>query len=241
MTKIYEFSNHLLIYTGYADPHKHRHAAAHVLISADGDMEVTANGEKLICSGVMIPSGVSHTVNTGGSNALVFLYDSTSNEAKNISKVKEIPKDICDTVVGSYFAFDSDKDREEFEKALSKALLINNFVSHSMDERILSAIEYIRSHLSEQITCREVADAVFLSQGRFSHLFRKCVGMTFASFLVYQRLMFSYAEIIKGASITDAAIRAGFSSSAHFADVNRRVFGLSASSITSDLQYIKLH
>ena len=39
---------------------------------------------------------------------------------------------------------------------------------------------------------------------------------------------------------TEAALEAGFSSSAHFADINRRVFGISASTITQDLEFIKV-
>ena len=49
-----------------------------------------------------------------------------------------------------------------------------------------------------------------------------------------------YYEIFHGKSITEAAVEAGFSSSAHFADVNRRVFGIAASHIMHHTVLIKV-
>ena len=104
----------------------------------------------------------------------------------------------------------------------------------------ISAMKYIRDRGDLKITCKEAADAVFLSEGRFSHLFREQAGMTFAAYLIYQRILSVYADVIHGKNVTEAAIEAGFSSSAHFADANRRVFGISASSIAHNLIFIKV-
>ena len=66
------------------------------------------------------------------------------------------------------------------------------------------------------------------------------MGMTFSAYLIYQRIMKVYAEVIHGKSVTEAALDAGFSSSAHFADVNRRVFGISVRNLSQDLTYTKI-
>ena len=50
----------------------------------------------------------------------------------------------------------------------------------------------------------------------------------------------AFTQIYQGVSITEAALLAGFASSGHFADVNRRVFGLSASDIIKELEFIKV-
>ena len=63
--------------------------------------------------------------------------------------------------------------------------------------------------------------------------------MTFAAYLIYQRIMKTYAEIINGKSITKASIEAGFSSSAHFAETNKKIFGLAASMIKKNLVLLK--
>ena len=133
--------------------------------------------------------------------------------------------------------------RDHYKRFETKVLTLFG-IADSMpqinDERVISAMNYIRKESSEKISCREVAEVVHLSPGRFSHLFKNRVGMTFAAYVIYQRIMRAYALMLQGKSITEAALMTGFSSSAHFADVNRRVFGISAGVITRDLMFIKV-
>ena len=243
MTKIYELQNHILIHTGYRDPGVHRHMAAHVIVSTHGKICVSADGEEHSCSGVMIPSGVSHSVDTYGSPALVFLFDSTTNAAKQIQKVQTICEEYATEIVCVFAEFEKNNSRQTYDKIESHVLRllgIHNTASCVADERIVSAMKYIREKGREKITCRETAEAVFLSESRFSHLFRKEVGMTFTAYLIYQRLINVYAGIFQGKNVTEAAIDAGFASSSHFADVNRRVFGISVSDIARDFEYQKI-
>ncbi len=243
MTKMYEAKNHLLIHTGYVNPAEHRHMAAYIIISMEGKMIVSSVGKEYLSRGVMIPTGALHQIDTKGKPALVFLYDSTTNVAMQIKDVQDLPETDCDKIVDLYFQFQKNETVDaynKFEQCCLEQIGITETKCCITDERIISAINYISSNVSEKITCRAVADSVFLSQGRFSHLFKNHVGMTFAAYLIYQRIMYVYTKILLGRSVTEAALEAGFSSSTHFADVNRRVFGLSASNITHDLIFRKV-
>ena len=199
MFSIYEAGNHLLICADYIEPVLHSHSAAHIMFSLENEIEVILEKEKIYCRGILIPSGMMHTANTGENRVLIFLFDSTTNIAKQMNKI----------------------------------LVLD-------DERVESALKYVQSNLQEPLTCSDVAKHVFLSEGRFSHLFKEQVGMTFAAYLIYQRVMKTYVEIIDGKSITEAAIEAGFSSSTHFAETSKRLFGLSASTIRKDLVLYKI-
>ena len=64
--------------------------------------------------------------------------------------------------------------------------------------------------------------------------------MTFSAYLIYQRIIKTYTEIMKGKSITEASIEAGFSSSSHFAETNKKLFGLPARTIKKDLDFYKI-
>ncbi len=243
MTKIYELQNCILIYTGYEDPAAHRHMAAHIIISTKGKMKVVSEGKECLCRGVVIPSGVTHRIDTYGNPALVFLYDSTTNVAKQIQKVQIIEEVSCDNTVVLFAEFEKSNTNfnyNKMEEYVLGRLNVEKTVCSVSDERIASAMQYIRARGTEKITCKEVADTVFLSEGRFSHLFKEQVGMTFAAYLIYQRIMNVYAGVLQGKTVTEAAVEAGFASSSHFADVNRRVFGISASNISQDLNYIKV-
>lgn len=243
MTKIFEAKNHILIHASYADPKEHRHMAAHIIISVGGSMRVAADGNEYLCRGVMIPSGVPHAVDTGDQPALVFLYDCTTNVAREMKTVQCIPEAGCDEIIAAYSVFEQNITSDHYirlEKCLLKQLGQTESIRCVNDDRIRSAMRYIRSAGWEEISIKDVADAVSLSAGRFSHLFREQVGMTFAAYVIYQRIMRVYAGVFRGVSITDAALDAGFASSAHFADVNRRVFGISASRIRREISFIKV-
>lgn len=197
MTKIYELQNHILIYTGYADPGMHRHMAAHIVISTEGEMMVTSDGKEYLCKGILIPSGVMHKIDTYGRPVLVFLYDNTTNIAKQIQEVKIIHEIKCEEIVVLFSEFEKNctkSDYDKLEEYVLNQLHIEKIICNIEDVRILAAMKYIQDRGTEKITCKEVAETVFLSEGRFSH----------------------------------------------FADVNRRVFGISVSSISQDLQYKKV-
>ena len=240
---MYEAKNHLLIYAEYATPLEHSHMAAHMIISQTEKMNSSINGKTYVSKGILIPSDTPHRIDTIGMPVLVLLYDSTTNVAAHIREVKEISDASCDKIMDAYFRFQRKENRDsynEFEQCCLNEVGIMESKCMVEEERIASAISYITNHLSEKITCKQAADAVFLSQGRFSHLFKKQVGMTFASYLIYQRIIYAYTELLKGKTITEASLNAGFSSSVHFADVNRRIFGLTASDIVRNLMFLKI-
>lgn len=243
MTKIFELQNHILIYTGYMDPAEHRHMAAHIIISTGDYMKATVDNKEYLCKGICIPSGVSHNIDTCGNPALVFLYDSTTNAAKQIQKVLNIDAETCVNIISLYKKFEisgSGADYFPIEKCILKKIGLSALNGSVTDDRMIDAMKYIRENGNLKMTCKAAADAVFLSESRFSHLFREQVGMTFAAYLIYQRILSVYTDVIRGKTVTEAAMEAGFSSSAHFADVNRRVFGISIRNISKDLNYIKV-
>jgi len=163
--------------------------------------------------------------------------------AKQIREVSCLSEEVCDRIKELYLEFEKKNTPREytlFEESSLKQLGLAKGASCVTDERIFTAIRRIRTMPSEKISCREMAGTVFLSQSRFAHLFREQTGMTFAAYLIYQRLICAYTAVLRGKTITDAALEAGFSGSAHFADINRRVFGLSARNITKDLIFAKV-
>ena len=243
MTKLYEAKDHILLQGAYGNPAEHRHMAVHMIVSLHGMMKVVSNGTEYLCRGVMIPAGTSHVVDTYGEAVLVFLYDCTTDVARQIRCVQTICEESCEKIAQLYASFERAETTDgyrAFEQGVLDQLGLKRAACCVTDERIRSAIACIRSGLAEELSCQSVANAVHLSQSRFSHLFRQQVGMTFASYLIYQRIMSVYAGILRGDSITESALAAGFSSSSHFADVNRRVFGISASKITRDMTFVKV-
>jgi AraC-like DNA-binding protein len=103
----------------------------------------------------------------------------------------------------------------------------------SHDPRIAAA----RSLVTHQFLVEEsqpimfLAKCVHLSPSRFRHLFRTEMGMSVQSYLRWRRLMAALCTTAQGASLTEAAHRAGFADSAHLTRVFRGAFGTAPSTI----------
>ncbi len=102
------------------------------------------------------------------------------------------------------------------------------------DDRILRATEYIRAHLGGSIALDDVAAHVFLSPGRFRHLFVAQTGMGLRPYVLWRRFILAWDLLTQGESISTAAHRAGFADSAHFTRTSRQMFGFPPSLLQVD-------
>jgi AraC-like DNA-binding protein len=85
-----------------------------------------------------------------------------------------------------------------------------------IDDRIQRTINWIQQNLSKPISARKLAQSVYLSEGRFLHLFKEQLGLPLRQYILYQRIMTAIMEYLRGKNLTEAAYLAGFSDSAHF-------------------------
>lgn len=70
-----------------------------------------------------------------------------------------------------------------------------------------------------------------LSASRFRHVFRTQLGLPFRRYRLWRRMLLVARHVHGGASLTQAALEVGFSSSAHFSEAFRQMFGMSASAL----------
>ena len=155
MTKLYEANNHILIRAGYDNPVLHRHMAAHIIISIGGEMCITSGDAEYLCHGVVIPSGIPHKVNTYGNAALVFLYDCTTDIAKQIQSIRRISEECCQKIVASYADIELECTSDNYYRFVEVVLLqlgLAGTTSRVKDERIISAMKHIRTMSSERIS-----------------------------------------------------------------------------------------
>ena len=114
------------------------------------------------------------------------MFDNTTNVINQIRTVMILSDEAVDEIVKAYYWFEnSDKlnfNYKEFIKCVYKYTGIKVTKNIIMDRRIKDALTYIQLKLDEPITCKDVANYIFLSEGRFSHLFSQQVGMTFSSY-----------------------------------------------------------
>lgn len=78
---------------------------------------------------------------------------------------------------------------------------------------------------------RPAAELAGLSESRFRHVFRETVGASFRRYRLWKRMAVVGRALQARASLTTAALEAGFSSSAHLSAAFRTMFGIAPSDL----------
>lgn len=99
---------------------------------------------------------------------------------------------------------------------------------HTGDRQILTAARYMSAHFREPVSAEMIADAAGFSANYFSRKFREATGMRVHEYLVLLRLKSAALELLSTQdSITEIALRNGFSDSNYFKDAFKKMYGVS--------------
>ena len=107
------------------------------------------------------------------------------------------------------------------------------YLRHSqLLQRFLPVTEYIALHYAEPISTETLASLIYVSNDRFNHLFKECMGISLRKYINDIRLHSAYRWLKKGqCSPTEAAFQAGFTDYNHFGRLFRQTFGCTPSQI----------
>lgn len=94
------------------------------------------------------------------------------------------------------------------------------------DDRIARVVRAIEAHPEAFARLRDAAALAQLSPSRFRARFAREVGLPFRRYRLWRRMAVVMHTIAGGGNLTDAALAAGFASSAHLSSAFRQVFGL---------------
>ncbi|MBF7685657.1 helix-turn-helix transcriptional regulator [Acinetobacter sp. B10A] len=95
-------------------------------------------------------------------------------------------------------------------------------------------IEWIDHHLASPLTLHDLSAVIGLSEYHFAHLFTRSFGVPPHQYVIQQRLKKVHMDLLTWhASITDIALKYGFSSSSHLSYQFKKHFGYTPSSLRS--------
>ncbi len=98
---------------------------------------------------------------------------------------------------------------------------------HTDNRQMLEAASYIARHYMNPVTTGDVAAAVGFSPNYLSRRFRQATGIGLHEYLVFVRLHHAAQELLSTRdSITDIALRCGFSDSNYFKDSFKKKYGV---------------
>lgn len=225
----------------------HCHDRAEFVYVASGRLSVTLDDIGFIASAgsaVLIPPGTMHQVQSLCATAMMTVYIALPSAMPQLS--------TCRVIVVS------DLLRELMAAALRIPAAYEN---HSRDERIMDLMREEVAWLAVQSPmpglktpmpqeprlaqlCRQLmaesesaipidfaASRVGMGRRTFTRRFRSETGMSFSEWLLRVRLNAAVGKLMAGASITEAAFDAGYSSPSAFAKLFKRSFGMSPSQL----------
>lgn len=93
--------------------------------------------------------------------------------------------------------------------------------------KLKQAVEYIQSHLGEDLSLSDIANELGMSQYYFCHLFKRSTGISPHQFLIRQRVE-QAKHLLKQPvqTVTTVALECGFANQSHFARCFRQYTGM---------------
>lgn len=105
---------------------------------------------------------------------------------------------------------------------LYKLIELKNESSFNITPDIGQALNYIKEHITEELSLEQLADISHLSVSQFKQKFKNQIGVAPRQFINSEKIESAKELLLNGYSVTDVASMLGFDNSSYFAVVFKR-------------------
>jgi AraC-like DNA-binding protein len=217
----------------------HLHGAPVFIAGVAGTFRLRGpGGEWRSCRAAVIPAGVRHALDLGGDPLAVFYPEPHIADRLSLSGLGASWDFHEGMLVGQRPQVGAFRELYEHRDSLDFAgEALDQLVDHvrgrreppRLDVRLKRVIEQLDLAPDDLTTASQHAQAQGLSASRFMHLFSEEIGVPFRRYRIWNRLRAAMRIVLTGSSLTEAAVEAGFTDSAHFARLFRATFGVTQS------------
>jgi AraC-like DNA-binding protein len=216
----------------------HAHYAIQVTLALDGEFVIRPeeSGEWQTTRGAIVHSDARHEFDGGGSTLCVIFVEpegvyGRALRARYLGPIAtdlrvEDMRDRIDALATAFAQRHADALVLQAARSVLDRLTAVEESLASPDRRVTAAMQWMREHLSSDISLEDAAASVHLSPSRFRHLFVAQTGISFRAYLRWARVESAVGAAFSGRTWTEAAQEAGFADSAHLSRTCRRMFGM---------------
>jgi AraC-like DNA-binding protein len=237
------FWDHRTVYIGkLPDVEEHRLASAALIISLESSFRIRNQelGLDEECMSAIIPPGFAHETLYGGTPVAIISLEPESNDYAIACQLmlRQVSECLFDLKNESR-AINDMRTIYQYQPGAAQSSHIMNSILYTdepamlepkpIDKRIRKAMETMREDPAQSHSLESLADSVFLSATRFTHLFKDETGVPIRRYRQWLRFRQAIQQITTGKTMTAAAMQAGFTDSAHFSRAFRSMFGLKPS------------
>nr|WP_318659487.1 helix-turn-helix transcriptional regulator [uncultured Treponema sp.] len=227
--KLFFEKTYIIVVPTFKDTLVHHHNMLHVFFG-NGDLKLSACGKEICGNVIILENDIEHKA-PDGEIAFFLFVDPTSHFAE-VLREKFLKGQPAVAVNLPQATFDKASLTEEsIKKTVFDFAGVVQLSKLNLDERILQILNNIDDfkHLGSRVS--ELADKYSYSESYLTHLFKSETGIALKSYLLMRQFEYVWREVMKGRSLTDASMDAGFSSPSHFSDVCRKLTGISVTKV----------
>jgi len=233
------------VYVGPAsDTAPHAHHAIQICLAMDGHVRLRTSPCRpwRTFDGVVIASDTSHQLDAGGAHvALVYLEPETTDGRRIAPRTAD---GLCaldretTAALRSRLSKTEAADAQAVDRMVVECFGLMPLEAHRVDRRVARVVRHLGQRPEEPASLSGSAALVGLSAERFRHLFMREVGVPYRRFLVWLKLQAALRAMSRGLTLTEAAHEAGFADSAHLSRSFRRMFGITPSRASKNVQSV---
>lgn len=230
----------------FAGPIRLSQAAAMLLVGLDGPLQLQSEGAAICSHSALLPAGLELEVDSLGSRVAICYLDVFGEDfallAPRMAHVQGGVLHGLDSEAESIERFDQ-LHRQSADPELIQAWMEELINPHqcvpagfALDSRIVRVVELIKADVACNQSIAYLAEQVGLSVPRLSQLFRQKIGIPIRRYRQWHRLFVTTVGVARGMTLTDAAMVAGFTDSAHLTHTFRSIMGLKPSAVLAHAQ-----
>ena len=159
-------------------------------------------------------------------------------EESHVLRVKSFPNSRLCSAIHALEASIQDEDYAselyhevlflEFMIELNRAAIhddISYISNTASNETILAVLDYLNSHLTEDLNIDQLAEHFFLSRYYLMHSFKEETGYTIGNYISTKRLLLAKELIQSGKAITEVCYECGYKNYSTFSRAYKKCFG----------------
>ena len=114
-----------------------------------------------------------------------------------------------------------------FLDELNDAFILGNTKYKPISDKATDVINYINSHITEDLSLSMLAERFFISQNHLNRIFKESTGTTLWEYVTVKRLVLVQEKLNSGEKPTEAALKCGFKDYATFFRAYKKHFNAS--------------
>jgi AraC-like DNA-binding protein len=226
------------------EPLKLSQGAATLVIALDKPISFSIDGESDIieCNSLLLPAGLAVTIDTGNALVANCNLDALGADFSGLSALMQKTHGDIHYEIKQYCEFqhifkslhvqqlDSESAYTLLDDLLEKRFK-QFYPKHAIDSRVAQVVNKIKQTADDNLSVDDLARLVNLSVPRLVQIFKKQTGVPMRRYRLWHRLFITAVEVASGGNLTEAAINAGFTDSAHFSHTFKAMFGMAPTTI----------